>query len=1084
VQRSEKLSRALNKLTADLQQTLHNLGEEPRHDALLAWNWRIPLDETTLKLRLELDSGSHQKDFFLVTYAALDRKLCFTPTLPNLHFELLPGQSLEERATAVLTRHLRDREKEEFADIDTFALQGKARVTVIEIQMVPGARAKKPAKSKLAFLFGGEEKKSGQVELRKVGRPLHMLYPDDLDRAIGRDKEVAELARLLAGPDRRPVVLVGPRKVGKTTILHELAWQIASRKKERFAGAREIWLISPMRLISGMSYLGEWENRVMAILDYASEKDRVLYFDDLLGLLTAGMHSASDLNVAQVLKPALEKRTVRVIAEVTPESWRVLRERNRAFAELFQVIQVNEPSEAETMRVLVNVSRLLEEGQRCTFGIDVVPTVCELQRRFASDAAFPGKAASFLKILAARHPNNGISRDVALREFREQSGLQLAFLDGRKELARESIITALGQSVKGQPQVLVAFADILTTLKARLNDPARPLGTLLLLGPTGVGKTQSAKALASYLFGSAERLLRFDLNEYVDGAAAARLVGTPREPEGLLTGAIRRQPFSVVLFDEIEKAAPEVFDLLLAVLDEGRLTDALGRVADFTNAVILLTSNLGVREAASRMGFSRGGDNAAADDAVFVSAAEKFFRPEFFNRIDRVIPFRTLDAEQLEAIARQALGEVLAREGLKRRECLLCVMPAAITKLVELGHHPQLGARALKRVIEREAAQPIAERLAAIPPGTPMIVNFGTRNGEFVIDCRELRPVERSIVWPEKIGLAGKSMTPAAAKILDAVYAALDRIEPALELDAPTGRAELGNMPPEHARYFACREQFKKVERLAQAAERSVTPGRKSPGAPRVTRAKPVKVVLRQAFSGNLRYDRKREAAALLADLSEWESAETVELTESPLAASVRELSLLEAMAATPADFRPATMAFAAVRPEDLTALADVARLYRGFFENIWGGSALPVMPRLSRDDAILKEILRNPPLQRFHVLFLEGANLRRLAPRGSATILVRRSSGSLGVIVTELLDLDSLDAAKSFAQSLGDGTLLKSEDATSPFGPVVQMVSADDSLTDFRTGLSVSQDPSDDDFRAFMLSALPLPPELRFLET
>src|SRR5881394_1422016 len=322
VQRSERLSRALTKLTNDLHQLLHQLGHEPRHDALAEWTFHPPFEESTLPLRLELASGSELRNFFFAGYAALGRKLYFTPGLPELHFELLPRQSLVERATAVLTRHFRDLEKRDGeVDLDEYAINGRARLTTIEIALNPAALAKKPRKAARALIFGGEEKKDGESELRRTGRALHAQYPDDLERAVGREREVEELARLLAAADRRPILLVGPRKVGKSTIVQELVWQMCARKKERFGGGREVWLVSPMRLISGMSYLGEWESRVLAILEHAQARDKVLYFGDLLGLFTAGVSAASDLNVAQVLKPALEKRRVRVLAEITPESW-------------------------------------------------------------------------------------------------------------------------------------------------------------------------------------------------------------------------------------------------------------------------------------------------------------------------------------------------------------------------------------------------------------------------------------------------------------------------------------------------------------------------------------------------------------------------------------------------------------------------------------------------------------------------------------------------------------------------------------------------------------------------------------------
>ena len=252
VQRAEKLSRALAKLSNDLYQLLHQFGQEPRHDQLAQWTFSPPLDESTLDLRLELSTGSHRRYFFFTGYTALERKLFFTPTLPKLHFEVFSNQNLAERATKVLTRHFRELERDgEVVSLDNYALNGKGRLTTLELTLHPAAIGKNAGKPKRALLFGGEEKKEGEVELRKTGRRMNAMYPDDLDRAVGREREVEELGRLLSATDRRPVLLVGPRLVGKTTILHELVWRIGARKKERYAGGREIWVLSPMRLISG-----------------------------------------------------------------------------------------------------------------------------------------------------------------------------------------------------------------------------------------------------------------------------------------------------------------------------------------------------------------------------------------------------------------------------------------------------------------------------------------------------------------------------------------------------------------------------------------------------------------------------------------------------------------------------------------------------------------------------------------------------------------------------------------------------------------------------------------------------------------
>ena len=898
VERADKLSRALNRLTSQLTELLTKLGREARHDALADWTFHPIFEEVTLDLRLELNSGSQKCQLFFAGYLALERKLYFTPAAPDLHFEVLPNQSLAERATAVLTQHFRAQEKERAFDLETLTARGKARLTTLEIELDPARLVKGPKKPKRAMLFGSLEKKDGETELRKTGRGLKFSYPDDLDRAVDREREVAELARLLAGNDRRPIVLVGPRQVGKTAIIHELVWRICAGKTERYAGGRDVWLVSPLRLISGMSYLGEWENRVLAIFAYAQASDKVLYFDDLLGLFTAGVSSASDLNVAQVLKPVLEKRNVRILAEITPESWRVLRERDRAFADFFHVIPIAETTEAETLHVLTSVSRLLEDSQGCEFSLEVVPMVFDLLRRFGGDASFPGKAAGFLKRIAVRSGGGKVDERVVLNGFQEQTGLHLALLSDDAGMARPEIMKRLREQVLGQDQALEAFADVLVKLKARLNDPRRPLGTFLLLGPTGVGKTQAAKALAKFLFSQDERLVRFDLNEYVDAAAAARLTGTPSQPEGLLTSAIRRQPFSVLLFDEIEKAAPEVFDLLLAVLDEGRLTDALGRVADFSHSIIVLTSNLGSREARSRLGF--GAATGQDQDEVFVSAAEKFFRPEFFNRLDRIIPFRALAPEQLAGIAQRLVRDVFAREGLRRRDCLVEVFPSALTQLVKLGYHPQLGARALKRVVERELAQPLARQLAATPPGTPTMATFAAHDGQFYLRLEPLRMAPQTVSWATAIEkpCAEEEHRQRAEELAAEAEVFLDRIGKALERSAPDSIIVQGRLSPEQERHAAHREQWLKVGRLAKAASHSVKPGARDMGfvPPPKSRYLSDKLHRRWSCVGT-KYDAANDA--LRVELGEMSAQEPDALVAS-LPALLREAAWLEALLAQP----------------------------------------------------------------------------------------------------------------------------------------------------------------------------------------
>lgn len=1077
VQRADKLSRALARLTTDIQDHLHKLGTEPRHDALTEWASRGPLEQATLELRLELDSGSQKLRLFLLGYQAFGRQVWFSPSIPPVHFEVQPGQQLENRATEVFTRYFRNIDREGFLDLSDFALAGRPRVVMLPIAFQPGSAARTASKQTRALLFGAEEKVDGESELRRIGRPLHALYPDDLQRAVGLDREVDELARLLAASDRRPIVLVGPRKVGKTTLLHELAWRTVARKHEKYAGGREIWLLSPMRLISGMSHLGEWESRVTAILEHATRRDRTLYFDDLLGLFTAGQSNASDLNIAQVLKPALARRSVRVIAEITPEAWRILRERDRAFADLFHVIPLAEPPEPQVLRVLIDVSRRLELEHRCRFDVEVVPAVYELQRRHSGDAAFPGKAATFLRHLASRNAGNPIQRGTVLEEFHRISGLQLSIIDDQRTIDREHILRELRAGVLGQDQVLHAFADTLVTLKARLNDPGRPLGTFLLLGPTGVGKTESAKALARLLFGSEERLLRFDMNEFVDAAGTARLTGTPAEPEGLLTSAIRRQPFSVILLDEFEKAAPEVSDLLLAVLDEGRLTDALGRVADFSQSVILLTSNLGAREARSRLGFASNTDSAS-EDATYLRAAEQFFRPEFFNRLDRVIPFRSLDRSQLERIARRLVNQVLNRDGLRRRRCLLLTTPSAIQRLVQLGHHPQLGARALKRVIERQVAQPLAAHLANVTDTSPLVAQLDAPPAGFDLRTRNVDLASHSILWPGRARVLSHHLAEGCPEfLLDVIEDVVDEIRERLEPEAPSGPIELGQLPRQHARYFLCRERIERIHQLLSTVEALPDTLRARPTINRRPSPKPVKVVSHSHDSTRSRIVRQRAAAALEADLADLNDRENPAPSDegSVLGTLFREIALLHALASGSPEHQVALVVERSVGDPDkvghagtLSHLHACIDQFAGFQHEFLRRSRRPRRNTVPRREAFL----------------VQGMQLFRILPTGSHWMLIDQPDGSVRFANSLVTAVASEDEARELAESLAASDVAPDLDSLGgvhyraraglPAGSIFPVIEELHDLRSLERLAAITASP--DEARAFLLSSLPLP--------
>ena len=543
---------------------------------------------------------------------------------------------------------------------------------------------------------------------------------------------------------------------------------------------------------------------MLAILRLARRNKHILYFDDLLGLYEAGKSRDSDLCVADILRSWVGRREVRVLAEITPEALQRLAERDRGFADQFQILRLEETNNEETLAILIGVIRQLEASHGCAFEVEALPTVIQLHRRFSRDTKFPGKAAKFLQQIAVKFNSQAISRNSVYAEFHAQSGLALDLLDHTRKLARKDVVESLGKRVIGQSEALNALADVVCVAKARLNDSDRPLATYILLGPTGVGKTQSAKTLSKYLFGSEEKLLRYDMNEFVSPDAVARLAGTIYEPDGLLTSAVRQQPYCVLLFDEIEKAHPDVFDLLLQVIGEARLTDAAGRTTDFTGAIILMTSNLGVQEASKTVGF-----DTRLNERTFLKSAEKFFRPEFLNRIDRIVSFQPLEKEAIRRVAEILVQDVFHREGLIRRQCVLQVDSATLDQIVDSGFNSQLGARALKRQIERQLTKPIASKLASVSPDVPMVAGLYPRLGDIAV---QIQPLENAVLVTDY----KFPMPTEPTVVIDRALELSDQCEERMREQRPSSAIDVSRLSDKDLRVFAIREQILKVRQQAK----------------------------------------------------------------------------------------------------------------------------------------------------------------------------------------------------------------------------------------------------------------------------
>jgi ATP-dependent Clp protease ATP-binding subunit ClpC len=1041
------LNRLFGKLGRDLVDHLETLAKKSRHDELARWTFAPPLSAHRLALKIELRRRVAAVKYLVVAFDHFDRRVAFAPALPEVWFEVARGEKLDDRAAAVLTDHWRGVERDadgaEEVRPESLSLAGKAWVQVLDVSA--RTRMKLPKAEEEAYLLlGGSDVTDGAHELRRVGRNLDQLHPDELDRAAFRESETAELARLLDAPDRRPVLLLGPRQCGKTAIIHAAVHARVAARDGRHLHRGNVWLLSPQRVVSGMSFVGQWEGRLLAILKHARKRGHVLYFDDLIGLFFAGQTSQSTLSVAHVLKPYLERRDVRVLGEIAPEQYRVLRERDRGFADLFHVLPVREPTDAQTTRMLIDAQRRLEDRHGVAFAPDALPAAVDLARRYDRAVAFPGKAAVVLARLAVRaaanrtdptdpavllRPRPKVDRDAVLSDLAARSGLSLAFLDPKERLDRDDVRDKLAALVVGQSAAVEALADVVSIAKARLNDPDRPLAAFLLLGPTGVGKTECAKAAARVLFGDADRLVRIDLNEFNQPGAAARLVGTFSQPEGLLTAAVRRQPFAVVLLDEIEKADREVFDLLLQVLGEGRLTDALGRTADFTNAIVLMTSNLGVREAEGSLGFGESSEK----DRVYERAAERFFRPEFFNRLDRVIPFRKLTRDELGRIANRLVGEVLAREGFAGRTCALNVTPEAVERVVDAGYDPSLGARAMKRAVERELTRPAAEKLAALAVDAFSVVTIRADGAGLAVDVASPGTVPR---------LAPRDARPIDER-LDAAQDEFDRISETLASIRPRGPVG-GSPTPDQERYFALKERLDAIaaridaideraetERLARIEGLSSQAlGRRSryriPSDPK-NYDPDGRVALKQILSA---FGMEEAVEELFA------RAETVEEDEA-LEALEQEIALARAMATAPANDKPTYLWY---RNFGTNPTACIVSKY---LRPAWHGA--------------LGVDVRQVQAAGFDTVFeIVGVHARALALTEAGTHLVLPKHGGPLPIRVEVVD--------AWPATLDD---------PNRFGPVVRIYPEGRPMIDCRTGWLTGPTYDVEQFRGFTYAAL-----------
>ena len=654
-------------------------------------------------------------------------------------------------------------------------------------------RATAPRTTDTASRVGG---KSRTPTLDQFGRDLTRLARlGRLDPVVGRDEEIRRVIRILCRRTKNNPCLIGEPGVGKTAVVEGLAQRIVAGDVPDVLCDKRLVTLDLTGMVAGTKYRGDFEERVKnAVSEVVKAGDVLLFIDELHNLIGTGAAEGA-VDAANIFKPLLARGELRLVGATTVAEYRRHIEKDTALERRFQPVTVSEPTPEQTRAILEGLRRRYEEHHRVTITDEAMDAAIRLSERYIPDRFLPDKAidlideaSSGLRLTPAadapsvrvdiarleREMRDAVSRqafDLAARLHNEERALAAQLASGDVEtlygevtgahiaavvanwtgipveqVSREeeerlrSLEELLHRRIVGQDEAVSAVARAVRRSRVGLKDPRRPSGSFIFLGPTGVGKTELCKALADTVYGDEKAMIRLDMSEYMEKHSVSRLVGSPpgyvgHEEGGQLTEQVRRHPYSVLLFDEIEKAHPDVFNMLLQILEDGQLTDAQGRRVDFRNTLIVMTSNVGAREIAGqgKVGFGTAGDDAAgypAARAAAMAELKRLFRPEFINRVDEIIVFRALTRAEVERIAERLLSQTATRLEALGYRC--AVQDGVAARIAESGYDPVYGARPLRRALQAQVEDVIAEQILGGAYAKGDTVRVSVRDGEIV----------------------------------------------------------------------------------------------------------------------------------------------------------------------------------------------------------------------------------------------------------------------------------------------------------------------------------------------------------------
>ncbi|MFR0555133.1 ATP-dependent Clp protease ATP-binding subunit [Loigolactobacillus coryniformis] len=631
---------------------------------------------------------------------------------------------------------------------------------------------------------------------------------NQMDPVVGRSKEVRRLIQVLSRRTKNNPVLIGEPGVGKTAIAEGLAQKIIAGDVPDDMAKKRLMMLDMGSLVAGTKYRGEFEDRLKKVIDEIYKDGHVILFIDELHTLIGAGGAEGAIDASNILKPALARGEMQVIGATTLDEYQKYIEKDAALERRFATIQVNEPTQAEAEEILLGLRSRYEEHHGVTITDEAVHEAVVLSSRYISDRFLPDKAIDLIDESAASvrldaaskktpeskletelnqlvkdkeaaieaqdfekaasirenemalkdklateqaaAPTNGVRKDVKVTPddiatvVSQWTGVPLTQLQKSETERLINLEKVLHKRVIGQEEAVSAVSRAIRRARSGLKDPQRPIGSFMFLGPTGVGKTELAKALAEAMFGSEDNMIRVDMSEYMEKYSTSRLVGAPPgyvgyEEGGQLTEKVRQKPYSVVLLDEVEKAHPDVFNILLQVLDDGYLTDSKGRRVDFRNTILIMTSNLGATALRDEKSVGFGAQKVQQDYKAMRSRIleelKKSFRPEFINRIDEVVVFHSLTKPELHQIVKIMAKNVLKR--LHDQNIDVKITPAAIDVIAKAGFDPEYGARPIRRAIQQQVEDRLSEELLSGHIKVGESVTIGARKGEITVNVRD-----------------------------------------------------------------------------------------------------------------------------------------------------------------------------------------------------------------------------------------------------------------------------------------------------------------------------------------------------------